>query len=621
MQKEAGRPTAGAPQLRDLFARAVACQGQGLYADAERLCEQIVGMDPQHADAMNLAGIVASQTGRPEVALEWLGRAIALSPRKADYRANLALVLRQAGRKEEAMAANRAAIELNPKHVNALANLSQLQLDSGDAEGAAKSARRALGLQRDHVDALLNLGMALYQLADPLDESDPKRLAALIEAVKVLGRAVELRPASADGHSSLGAALFALDRLDEAGESCLRALRIDPRRADTHNNLGTVLWAKGHRPEALAAHRQAIALDPRSRDAYYNLGSALFKSGELEEAVDALERAVALDPKAELAHQALGFTLLAQGKLEAGFKEREWRWQGKESPLRRPHSQPWWQGEDISRQSILVWGEQGMGDEVEYTSIIPDLAARAGHVVLECDPRLVPLFERSFAGVEVVPRQAPVAPRLLQDDLRLQAPLGHTFRWLRPTMESFRTSGGHLRADADKVAHWKSRLAALGDGPKVGVAWRSKLMTKSRAHHFATIEQWGEVLHVPGVCFVNLQYDECSAELRSAEERFGVTVHAFADIDLMNDLDGAAALTSAVDLVISPGTSVAVMSGALGIPTWMLAPEHAIWETLGTDGVPFLPSVRMVHRPFGTSWDTTLAAVAEKLRAHLAARG
>ena len=143
-------------------------------------------------------------------------------------------------------------------------------------------------------------------------------------------------------------------------------------------------------------------------------------------------------------------------------------------------------------------------------------------------------------------------------------------------------------------------------------------MTKTRAIHFSTLRQWGEVLRVPGVTFVNLQYDECRAELAEARELFGVAIHAFDDIDLMNDLDAAAALTSALDLVITPGTSVASMAGVLGVETWQLTPQHLVWETFGTDGIPFAPSVRVVNRAWDESWDRVLAGVAARLRARLA---
>jgi tetratricopeptide (TPR) repeat protein len=616
-QRRATQKTGGAaparPETRGLFQQAVACQARGMLADAERLCAQVLEADPQHTDSMNLAGIVASQQGRFELALQWLRKAVARAPRSADYHANLALVLRHAGKLEEALAASRKALELNPKHVNALVNLSQLQLDLGDPAGAATSARRALTQQRDHVGALVNLGSALARSTGELDDEDPKRLEPLAEAERALRRALELRP-GADVHANLGATLHALGRFEEAAESCRQALRLDPRNASAHNNLGVALFAHGRREEALAAHRQAVALDPRSLDANFSLGAALFKCGEFAAAREALERTLALDPSAAAVHNALAFVLLAQGQLEPGLRELEWRWQTKDSTKRRPHAQPWWQGEDISADGIVAWGEQGVGDEILYSSIVPDLAARARQLVLECEPRLVTLFSRSFAGVEVVAKRDPVDPRLSRDDLRWQTPFAHSLRWLRPTLASFPTEGGHLRADAAQVEAWRRRLAALGNGLNVGIAWRSKLMTKVRAHHFSSLEQWGGVLRVAGVHFVNLQYDDCRAELAAAAERFGVTIHAFTELDLMNDLDGAAALTSALDLVISPATSVGTMAGAVGVPTWMLVPQHLVWETFGTDRMPLVPSVRIIDRAWDASWDSVLDSVAEKLR-------
>ena len=125
----------------------------------------------------------------------------------------------------------------------------------------------------------------------------------------------------------------------------------------------------------------------------------------------------------------------------------------------------------------------------------------------------------------------------------------------------------------------------------------------TRNVYYTNLDQWGPILTTPGLVFVNLQYDNCQPELDAAEQRFGVKIHAWDDIDLKDDLDSAAALISALDLVITAPTSVAAMAGALGVPVWDLAGKEDNWSTLGTDYMPWYPSMRLFLKARNGNWE------------------
>jgi hypothetical protein len=241
-----------------------------------------------------------------------------------------------------------------------------------------------------------------------------------------------------------------------------------------------------------------------------------------------------------------------------------------------------------------------------FSSCYADLIARAGHVIIECDPRLVGLFARSFPTATV--RAAGGAP----DDFDVHVAAGSLPLHLRRALADFPARPGWLVPDPGRVASLRARIAALGPGPVVGIAWRSGLITPERAGLYTQLADWGPVFAAPGVRFVNLQYDDCAAELAAAGARFGVTVHRWPDLDLRNDLEGAAALTASLDLVLTAGTSVAEMAGALGVPVWRFG-ACGEWTALGAAVRPWYPSMRSFTPAPGEGMAGVLARMGREL--------
>ncbi len=145
-------------------------------------------------------------------------------------------------------------------------------------------------------------------------------------------------------------------------------------------------------------------------------------------------------------------------------------------------------------------------------------------------------------------------------------PTGSLGRHLRTAPERFPRDRVLLTPDPARTAEMKRRLDAIAPGPKIGLSWRSRSNGRLRSQFYASVADLEPIVRIPGVTFVNLQYDDCAVELLEIRERFGVTVHAFDDLDLFDDLDGAAALTAALDFVVSANTSVATIAGGVGVP-------------------------------------------------------
>lgn len=373
----------------------------------------------------------------------------------------------------------------------------------------------------------------------------------------------------------------------EDWERCAAAvgvgLLVQPDRADLWNRRA-IAWIQGAAPRrAQVAARRALALNPADAGAAWCLAQAALMAGDL----------------------ATGWRWY-----EAGFAIGA-RW-----PDRR-HVLPPWRGEPLAGRRLLVWSEQGVGDQLLLASCLSDLLARTDACVIETIPRLVPLFARSFPGAEVRAQIYDLARADFQEvgDCDCQISLGTLPALVRRRLADFPNHAGYLVPDPERVAAWRNHLAALGPGLKVGIAWRSRANSPHNDRFHSRLDAWGPVLGIPGIHFVNLQYEDAEAELLDAEARFGVSIHRLPGVDLMNDLDEMAAVSQALDLVVATFASAAEMAGSVGTPVLMLAPTRVNYKYLGSDRLPWLPSITPFFRErWGEDWHRVLGKVAEDLK-------
>jgi tetratricopeptide (TPR) repeat protein len=429
------------------------------------------------------------------------------------------------------------------------------------------------------------------------------------EAAAALRRAVMLEPDFGPNHGVLGETLFQLGRLHSAQAALQRCLdlgwRSDP---NTWTTIGANERLLGRLDDALETLEHAIALSGSTPGAHSNLGVVLTQLGRFDEASAHFDQVLELDPDNDTMHAYRGYVLLAAGRISEAWDEWDHGIKGGPRGKERQTNVPRWTREDKDSR-VLVYREQGVGDELMLASCYPDIIAAAQEVIIECDPRLEALFARSFPEAVVRARSVDILGRETLHDYDRSIPAGSLARIFRRNLDEFPDERVIVKADPVKVAEWRERLREVGDGPYVGLSWRSKVKTAERRLEYTRLEEWGEIFDIPNVTWVNLQYDDCEHELHDAEERFGVRVHRWDFLDLMNDLDEVAALNSALDLVIAPRNAVSMLSGALGVETIALANRFS-WADLGTDRLPWLPAARMIYREPNGEWAPALTALA-----------
>jgi tetratricopeptide (TPR) repeat protein len=463
----------------------------------------------------------------------------------------------------------------------------------GHLHKALVTYEKAFALDPNDPDLLLNLGLTAWNLKLTDGAADMFR--------QYIARC----PDSPLGYNNLGSILCDLGEPDDAIQTLKAAIYRMPHEAVLWNSLATVLAEQGRAEESLIFYREAINLDPGFSRPWHNLGFAYSHLGRLEEALETydegLARAVDAADIREGRHSR-SICLIGMGRLEEGFREYEIR----HDPTFRAYvhhmvEAPRWSGEPLAGKRLLIVGEQGLGDEFMFANILPDIARAVGpngKLQIALDPRLVALFQRSFPDAEV---GAYDDRTLIDPDGRKElrfipwacgenkpdyfAPIGTPLQYFRTRLEDF-PHAAFLIADPVRRADFRQRLEALGPGPYVGICWRSMMQDLKRKKYFSALDAWGPILKTPGVRFVNVQYGDCTEELVRAVEQHGVQIHRFEDLDLKNDIDGAAALSAALDLVISAPTAAAATSGSVGTETWFLTAGRT-WPQLGTDSFPW----------------------------------
>lgn len=516
----------------------------------------------------------------------------------ADVQAALqqALSLHQAGQLQDAEALYLAILETDPDHADANHLLGLIARRNGNNEAAAELISKAIRADPDKAIYHNNLGNAL------------KDLGRLIEAVASYRTSLDLNPGSAPTLGNLGRTFLTMERFQDAAECHEKAIALTPDDAEAHMDLGLALHELDRLDDALASYDKALSLNPDYAEAHNNRGITLQELGRQEDAIACYQTAIELKPDYSEAHSNLGHLQLLKGDFRNGWNEANWRWRVEEfSSEHRQYDKPVWDGGDIAGKQLLVWSEQGIGDEIVNAGMIPDLSGRGIDVVLESDTRLTPLFARSFPGVACIAKEeAPPA-------FDYHIPAGGLGQVLRTSLDAFPKPEPYLTADTELRADLRIKYGGKESAPLIGLAWNSTSKAIGRQSSLSLTEL-RPVLETPGVTFVDLQYGD-TAEQRAALTRdTGVKILHDEAVDQMTGLDAFAAQVAAMDLVISIDNSTAYLAGALGVPAWVLLYSAPFWLWgLEREDCLWCPCTRLYRQTARGDWKDVVERVARDL--------
>jgi tetratricopeptide (TPR) repeat protein/ADP-heptose:LPS heptosyltransferase len=572
--------------------------------------ERAVELAPNYAAAWNNLGCILHAQNHAGRAAECFAKIVQLEPQNESAANALRECLKTAESKPQAAAETQVPIappqklDTPKKEAPKTApTWSQATLDQAAAlfnkeqyEDASKLAREILVADPDHAIALRILGVG------------QRRKQEFELAIITLKHAIAIAPQNFALHFELGVCYLEQHHHQPAYECFARSLDCKPDFHPGYINLSGIMEQQERYEDATTWAQRAVQIAGNSCIAYYNLGNSLREQGLIEEAIRAYETSLQHDPAYARASWNLGICHLHLGNYSQGWQGYELRGTVGEVEF-DDYPQPRWQGESLTGKTILIHGEQGLGDEIVFCSCIPELIAQAGRVIIVCEMRLEKLFQRSFpqATVKGYMRRKDKKPCEVSGEVDYQLPMGSLPLYFRGTREAFPRQEKFLVPDPVLVAQWREKFAALGNGLKVGVSWRAGGKPLERRKRSIPTELWEPIFTKEGAQFINLQYGDASEDAEEVHDRFGITLHDWEQGDPLIDIDNFAAKIAALDLVISVGNATVHLAGAIGTPAWTLLPMIPSWRWMirGAES-PWYKHVRLFRQPTRKDWAPVL---------------
>jgi tetratricopeptide (TPR) repeat protein len=484
----------------------------------------------------------------------------------------------------------KAKLIYQPSNFILLNEVAGLYFNSKDYSNSIKYYELSLKTNRNAI-TLSNLGIA-YQLS--LNFS---------KAAESFLESIELDPNYFSAHINLGNLFGSLGKHDLLLKHSLNALGKWPHSSEIHSNIGVALMGLGHHKEAKISLQTAFLLDEKSIDALFNMASIESFEGNHAKAIEYFESilekpANITEARIIQSKHSLAYEYLRSGRLTEGWEYYEHGFDPlipheiKRNPVRH-FSVPKWTGNALSEEIILVWGEQGIGDEILFSSIFSELINDGLKIIIECQSRLVNIFQRSFPSTKVRATTFDTSDRNYQTifDYNYHIPMGSLNKIYRNNINSFKNSNSnYLITDKKLNEKYFNRLSGINEKLKIGIIWRSGLLNPLRNIHYTQIFDWGPIFELENVAFINLQYGECEEELIQAEKIFNIKIHRWSDVDLKNDLDDVISIVENLDLVIGPCTATTWLAAGIGKPTLLF--QQKDWINFGQDYFPYNNNVK-----------------------------
>ena len=532
------------------------------YASAIKNYKVAISITPSDPDVLYNLGVALRASGKPNDAVTYFKKAIKIKPDYLEAFASIAGVMTDQGNLDMALQYYLSALEIDPINHKVLFNMGNSLRDSGRLDAAREYYSKVILISPRFFEAHINLA-SIFSLQDDLSSA-----AASYEL------ALKINPQSTECYLSLAGVLVKQGENDRALGLLNQALFLDPLCSEAHFLKALILQKQGDLLNGISAVEKAIEIQPTDAEFIYNKGVLLSELGEVEAAGKSYAMAIEIEPDHSSANFNLALNLLKRLKFKEGFQQYDWRFKQTEVETLYLHTdKPEWRGE--KNKTVFVWKEQGIGDEIMFASIIPELHALCSKLIVQCDERLIPLFQRSFPSDIIFQSDGSLVNENLYD---FHIPIGSLPRFFRTSSESFsRTSGGYLCHDKKRSNQLRQKLLMGGKKRLIGISWMTTSKTQTSTKRNISLSVLAQALDGTKIQLVCLQYGDVSEEIDVLKTKFGIDIVQVSEINNRHDIDDLASLIMACDEIVSTTNATVHLAGALGADVKVLLPFPSRW--------------------------------------------
>lgn len=454
----------------------------------------------------------------------------------------------------------------------------------------------------------LKPGQRRVNLADALAEiSAFERDNRLDEADDLAQRVLRAAPGHPHVLHMAGLVAYRKGRIEEAVSQMEQSMRIAPEVALYPRNMCEIYRGAGRLDDALRVGKKAVELAPKDSRAWFNLALIHYERLELEAAITVSDQALALDPEFAEAHFEKAEALLLAGRLAEGWESYEWRFRLKQAEGMLPKTgKPQWNGEPLPPGRLLVIADQGFGDCVQFSRLLPFAVARAPAPVLACSSDLLPLL-RQHAGLGRIITNWEHA-----GEYDCYIPLSGLPRLAGITLERIPDPGPYLSAPQPRVEYWREKLDRLAPRGKrrIALVWAGRPTHKNDRKRTLKLSQFAPLFALPDVAILTVQKGE---QIAQAGAYYGPAPLLNLGPEIEDFLDTMAILKN-VEHLVTIDTSVAHVAGAMGAPASLVLPYAPDWRwLLGRDDSPWYRSLKLYRQQLPYDWSGVIERVAADL--------
>lgn len=498
----------------------------------------------KHPQLLHILGMAKYRKGKHEEAINYINQAIELEPENYKYKLDLGDIYKEKKQFKIALEKYNEVLHLNPKNENAIFKAALTFQLMRIFPSAFRMGVQALALNEKSNKYKLFLAKCLDEMHD------------FIEAINIYNE------------------ILSKDK------NCIQAL-FD--KADLSRRMFKY-------DEALECAKLAYEIDKNNIN-YYLLMSTIMKDMKrMDEGIEYLNSALIIKPNSQQAHFNKAVMLLGLGDFGNGWDLYEWRWRLKDLEDKIKFTKkPLWDGQ--KNATLLIWPEQGIGDEVMFSSMFNEINEKVNSVVVKTDPRLLPIFKRSFPNIEFISNTEFVDESLYTHHL----PMGSLPKYFRRTRLSFDQNNSKFIKTNDDLNQKLSKYFDCTEKKYIGISWRS-VNPVSGLKRSATLKDIINYIGKKDVVYVNLQYGDVKEEISELYKNDKVKVMEIEEIDNKNNIDGLLSIIENCDEVVSIDNSTIHFSGSIGKKTEVLLHESADfrWELYG-ENANWYKSVKLIR--------------------------